>query len=80
MPPRNRKPDKAFKESDVASPTKVYMTRVRLKTRNAGRKRKNLLDSRGTTPTWEAFFGEDGADAAASSTANKAQAHKSASA
>ena len=42
----------------MASPTKVYMTRVRLKTHKAGRKRKNRLENRGTTPTWAAVFGE----------------------
>lgn len=42
----------------MASPTKVYMTRVRLKTHKAGRKRKNHLNNHGTTPTWDAFFGD----------------------
>lgn len=42
----------------MASVTKVHMTRVRLKTAKAGRKRKNALEKRGTTPTRAAFFGE----------------------
>jgi hypothetical protein len=42
----------------MASPTKVYMTRVRLKTHKAGRKRKNRLNNHGTTPTWDVFFGD----------------------
>lgn len=42
----------------MASVTKVYMTRVRLKTAKAGRKRKNRLENHGTTPTRAAFFGE----------------------
>lgn len=42
----------------MASCTKVFMTRVRLKTAKAGRKRKNALEKHGTTPTRAAFFGE----------------------
>ena len=42
----------------MASPTKVYMTRVALKTHKAGRRRKNRLNNHGTTPTWETFFGD----------------------
>ena len=42
----------------MASITKVYMTRVRLKANKAGRKRKNKLNNHGTTPTRAAFFGE----------------------
>jgi hypothetical protein len=42
----------------VASPTKIYMTRVRLKTKNAGRKRKNRLENHGTTPSKAVFFGD----------------------
>lgn len=42
----------------MASVTKVYMTRVRLKTAKAGRKRKNALEKHGTTPTRAAFFGD----------------------
>ena len=42
----------------MASPTKVYMCRVRLKTKKAGRKRKNKLANHGTTPTKAAFFGD----------------------
>jgi hypothetical protein len=42
----------------VASPTKVYMTRARIKSRKAGRKRKNRLENNGTTPTRAAFFGD----------------------
>lgn len=57
----------------MASCTKVYMTRVRLKTRKAGRKRKNALENHGTTPSKAAFFGE--ADAAvAPATAEKTPA------
>lgn len=54
----------------MASITKVHMTRVRLKVRNAGRKRKNQLNNRGTTPTWSAFFGESEQDSAASKIAS----------
>ena len=43
----------------MASPTKIYMTRVRLKTKKAGRKRKNKLANHGTTPTRAAFFGDE---------------------
>lgn len=42
----------------MASPTKVYTTRIKLKTRKAGRKRKNKLQNHGTTPTKAAFFGD----------------------
>ncbi len=42
----------------VASLTTIYMTRVRLKTHKMGRKRKNQLENRGTTPTRAAFFGD----------------------
>lgn len=42
----------------MASPTKVYMTRVALKTHKAGRKRKNRLNNHGTTPSWDVFFGD----------------------
>lgn len=42
----------------MASLTKVFMTRVRLKTAKAGRKRKNALEKKGTTPTRAAFFGD----------------------
>lgn len=42
----------------MASPTAIYMTRVRLKTKKAGRKRKNQLNNKGTTPTKAAFFGD----------------------
>ena len=42
----------------MASPTKVYMTRVRLKTKKAGRKRKNRLENHGTTPTRAVFFSD----------------------
>jgi hypothetical protein len=34
------------------------MTRVRLKTRKMGRKRKNELENKGTTPSRAAFFGD----------------------
>ena len=61
----------------MASITKVHMTRVRLKNRNAGRKRKNQLNNRGTTPTWETFFGEAGQADAASSSASAKPAAKS---
>lgn len=42
----------------MGSVTRIYMTRVRLKTRKMGRKRKNQLENRGTTPTQAAFFGD----------------------
>jgi hypothetical protein len=42
----------------VASATAVYMTRVRLKKHKSGRKRKNQLNNKGTTPTQSAFFGD----------------------
>jgi hypothetical protein len=34
------------------------MTRVKLKTRKAGKKRKNQLNNKGTTPTKSSFFGD----------------------
>ncbi len=43
----------------MASPTKIYMTRVALKTHKMGRKRKNQLNNKGTTPTRAAFFGDE---------------------
>ncbi len=42
----------------MGSVTHVYMTRVRLKTRKMGRKRKNTLANKGTTPSRAAFFGD----------------------
>jgi hypothetical protein len=38
------------------------MTRVRLKVRKMGRKRKNALNNQGTTPTRAAFFGDVAAE------------------
>ena len=49
----------------MASPTKIYMTRVRLKTKKAARKRKNRLANHGSTPSRAAFFGEAPAKKAA---------------
>jgi len=43
----------------VASLTRVYMTRVRLKERKMGRKRKNQLENRGSTPSRAVFFGDE---------------------
>jgi hypothetical protein len=43
----------------VGSLTHVYMTRVRLKTKKAGRKRKNAIEHKGSTPTRAAFFGDE---------------------
>lgn len=42
----------------MGSPTRIHKTRKRLKKHNAGRKRKNQLDNRGTTPTKAAVFGD----------------------
>lgn len=42
----------------MASVTHIYMTRVRLKTHKMGRKRKNQIESRGSTPSRAAFFGD----------------------
>jgi hypothetical protein len=42
----------------MASPTKVYMTRVRLKMHKSGRKRKNRLARHGTTLPKSVFFGD----------------------
>ncbi len=56
----------------MASPTKIYMTRVRLKTKNAGRKRKNRLQNHGTTPSFAAFFGDTPSTPAAPQPAAKA--------
>ena len=42
----------------MASLTKIYMTRVALKIKKMGRKRKNQLNTRGTTPSKAVFFGE----------------------
>ena len=44
----------------MSSPTKAYMTRIKLKTRKAGRKRKNKLANHGSTPSKAAFFGGAG--------------------
>jgi len=55
----------------VASPTKIYMTRVALKEKKKGRKRKNRLENYGTTPTMAAFFGDVPAAKTASKPANK---------
>ncbi len=49
----------------MASPTKIYMTRVRLKTKKAARKRKNRLANYGSTPSRAVFFGEASAKKAA---------------
>ncbi len=43
----------------MGSVTHVYMTRVRLKTRKAGRKRKNAIEAKGSTPSRAAFFGDE---------------------
>ncbi len=42
----------------MASVTHVYMTRGRLKNRKMGRKRKNALENKGTTPSRAALFGD----------------------
>lgn len=42
----------------MASLTRIYMTRVRLKVRKMGRKRKNQIESQGSTPTRAVFFGD----------------------
>ncbi len=42
----------------MASITKVYMRRVRLKQRKMGRKRKNRLENQGTTPSKAELFGD----------------------
>jgi hypothetical protein len=42
----------------MASATAIYMTRVKLKNHKAGRKRKNRLNNKGTTPTQAALFGD----------------------
>ena len=46
----------------MGSVTHVYMTRVRLKVRKMGRKRKNQLNNQGSTPTRAAFFGDAAAE------------------
>jgi hypothetical protein len=40
----------------VVSTTHRYVTRIKLRQRNAGRKRKNALEKKGSTPTREVFF------------------------
>lgn len=42
----------------MASATKVYKTRKRLKQKSLGRDRKNRLDREGTTPSQAVFFGD----------------------
>jgi hypothetical protein len=42
----------------MASATTIFMTRVRLKVRKQGRKRKNQINNKGTTPTQSALFGD----------------------
>jgi hypothetical protein len=48
----------APKEHTVGSVTHIYMCRARLKLRKAGRKRKNMLEKQGSTPTQAEFFGD----------------------
>ena len=43
----------------VASSTKVYKVRKRIKRRKMGRKRKNELARKGTTPPLAVFFGDE---------------------
>jgi hypothetical protein len=42
----------------MASSTQVYKTRKKLKKRKAGRKRKNEIARKGSTPSRAAFFGD----------------------
>jgi hypothetical protein len=42
----------------MASPTKAYKVRKRLKQKKAGRARKNRTEREGSTPTPAAFFGD----------------------
>ncbi len=42
----------------MASCTKVYKVRKRLKQRKSGRDRKHQLERNGSTPSKAAFFGE----------------------
>ena len=42
----------------MGSLTHIYMTRVKLKQHNMGRKRKNQLNTHGTTPSQAIFFGD----------------------
>jgi hypothetical protein len=42
----------------MASPTKVFKVRKKLKARKQGRDRKNRTEREGSTPSWEAVFGE----------------------
>ena len=42
----------------MASATKIYKCRQRLKRRKAGRKRKNRIEREGSTPTRAALFGD----------------------
>ncbi|MBI5508174.1 MAG: hypothetical protein HY903_05425 [Deltaproteobacteria bacterium] len=42
----------------MASPTRVYMQRNRIKAKKAGKKRKQQLEKHGSTPTRAALFGE----------------------
>lgn len=43
----------------MASPTHIYMTRVRLKKRAQGKARKKKVAREGTTPTKAAVFGDN---------------------
>ena len=42
----------------MASATRVYKARARLKRRKRGLKRKNELNRKGSTPSKEEFFGD----------------------
>lgn len=55
----------------MASCTKVYEVRIRLKNRKAGRKRKNKLEREGTTPRWDVLFGDVAAAASAETSATE---------
>jgi hypothetical protein len=42
----------------MASATRVYKARKRIKQRKRGLKRKNSINRRGSTPTQQEFFGD----------------------
>jgi hypothetical protein len=46
----------------MASASKVYKARKRLKARKTGRDRKNKLEKCGTTPSRAVFFGDVSSD------------------
>ena len=55
----------------MASCTKVYETRCRIKSKNMGRRRKNKVAREGSTPSRAVFFGDAAKQPAQTSTARR---------